>query len=304
MDDSSGVGAVTSSSGVSSTDSGDGSGGEAGNVHGVGGGDIGVASGDGVVDEGSSNGDGGDSLDLSNGGGGSNDGRGSNSVGVVSVAEAVVVAEAGVRVASISGVAQTVSTVSGVAESVVSVSVVGVSLGISLSLPLGDMDDSGRVGNITSSSGVTSSDGRDSSSGKAGDADGGGGGDAGVAGSNGGDSGVGVAKAVGVAAVVAGKTVASVASVQEVGVGLSLRGSHSGRSHAEDSLQDDCHVMWIVNHEWIYELHQEINERMNVGQWVTYKELVHLDVFGNCEEHYPLEFRAVVIPNIATHRLL
>ena len=43
---------------------------------------------------------------------------------------------------------------------------------------------------------------------------------------------------------------------------------------------------------------------MNVGQWVTYKELVHLDVFGNCEEHYPLEFRAVVIPNSATRWLL
>ena len=26
--------------------------------------------------------------------------------------------------------------------------------------------------------------------------------------------------------------------------------------------------------------------------------------FGDCKEHYPLEFRAVVIPNIATHRLL
>merc|ERR1719384_2841524 len=85
VDDSSGVGAVASSSGISSTDSGDGSGGEAGNVHGVGGGDIGVASGDGVVDEGSS------------------DSRGGNSVGVVSVAETVVVAEAGVRVASVSG---------------------------------------------------------------------------------------------------------------------------------------------------------------------------------------------------------
>merc|ERR1719336_1866349 len=112
------------------------------------------------------------------------------------------------------------------------------------------MDDSGRVGNVTSSSGVTSSNGRDGGAGKTGDADGGGGGDAGVAGSDRGDSGVGVAKAVGVAAVVAGKTVAS---VQEVGVGLSLRGSHSGHGHAGDS-----------------------------------KELVHLDVFGIREEHYPL----------------
>merc|ERR1719220_2155013 len=136
---------------------------------------------------------------------------------------AVVVSVGVAGVASKSGVSKTV--VSGVAESVVSVGVVGVGLSISLSLPLGNMDDSSRVGNVTSSSGVTSSDGRDSGSGKAGDADGGGGGDAGVAGSNGGDSGVGVAKAV--------------------GVGLGLRGSHSGHGHAGDS-----------------------------------KELVHLDVFG------------------------
>ena len=27
---------------------------------------------------------------------------------------------------------------------------------------------------------------------------------------------------------------------------------------------------------------------INIGQWVTYKELVHLDVFGIREEHYPL----------------
>merc|ERR1712088_932636 len=135
--------------------------------------------------------------------------------------------------------------------------------GISLSFPLGDMDDSGRVGDVTASSSVTSSNSGDGGSGKAGNAHGGRGGDTGVAGSNRGNSSVGiaVAKAVGVAVAVGSKTIASIASVQEVGVGLSLRGSHSGRSHAEDS-----------------------------------KELVHLDVFGNCKEHYPLEFRAVVIP--------
>ena len=304
MDNSSRVGAVASSSSVSSSNGGDGSGGKPGNVDGVGGGDISVASGDGMVDEGSSDGDGGgsDSLHLSDGRG--NNGRGGNSVGVVAVAEAVVVS---VRVSSIAGIAQTVvSGVSGVSESVVTIGIVGVGLGISLSFPLGDMDDSGRVGDVTASSSVTSSNSGDGGSGKAGNAHGGRGGDTGVAGSNRGNSSVGiaVAKAVGVAVAVGSKTIASIASVQEVGVGLSLRGSHSGRSHAEDSLQDDCHVMWIVNHEWIYELHQEINERMNVGQWVTYKELVHLDLFGDCEEHYPLEFRAVVIPKIATHRLL
>merc|ERR1719220_3141884 len=182
---------------------------------------------------------------------------------------AVVVSVGVAGVASESGVSKTV--VSGVAESVVSVGVVGVGLSISLSLPLGNMDDSSRVGNVTSSSGVTSSNGRDGGSGKAGDADGGGGGDAGVAGSNGGDSGVGVAKAVGVA------------SVQEVGVGLSLRGSHSGHGHAGDSLQVVCYSFDQLQMNII--LKKSI---VNVGQWVTYKELVHLDVFGIREEHYPL----------------
>merc|ERR1719328_262040 len=166
VDNSGRVGAVASSSGVSSSDSGDGSGGKAGDVHGVGGGDIGVATGnDGSVDEGSGGGDNGsgDSLDLSDSGG-------SDGVGVVGVAKAVVVSVRVAGVASESGVSKTVVT--SVAKSVVSVGVVGVSLGISLSLPLGNMDDSGRVGNVTSSSGVTSSDGRDCGSGEASDADG------------------------------------------------------------------------------------------------------------------------------------
>merc|ERR1719225_341346 len=158
VDNSGRVGAVASSTGVSSSDSGDGSGGKSGDVYSVGGGDIGVATGN----DGSS-----DSLDLSDSGGGGDDGGGSDGVGVVGVAKAVVVSVGVAGVASESGVSKTV--VSGVAESVVSVGVVGVSLSISLSLPLGNMDDSGRVGNVTSSSGVTSSDGRDSSSGEAGD---------------------------------------------------------------------------------------------------------------------------------------
>jgi hypothetical protein len=39
-------------------------------------------------------------------------------------------------------------------------------IGFSLSLTLGNMDDSGRVSNITASAGITSSNGRDSSRGK------------------------------------------------------------------------------------------------------------------------------------------
>merc|ERR1719145_502353 len=114
VDNSGRVGAVASSSGVSSSDSGDGSGGKAGDVHGVGGGDIGVATGnDGSVDEGSG---GGDSLDLSDSGGSGDDGGGSNGMGVVGVAKAVVVSVGVAGVASESGVSKTM--VSGVAESV------------------------------------------------------------------------------------------------------------------------------------------------------------------------------------------
>merc|ERR1711970_1250994 len=54
-----------------------------------------------------------------------------------------------------------------VSKTSVSSSVVGIS--ISLSLPLGDMNGSSRVSNITSSSSVKSSDSRDSSRGQASD---------------------------------------------------------------------------------------------------------------------------------------
>ena len=76
------------------------------------------------------------------------------------------------------------------------------------------MDDSGRVGNVTSSSSVTSSNGRDSGSGKAGDANGGGGGDAGVAGS-------GVGKGIAIASVASVASIAETVVAEEVGVGFS-----------------------------------------------------------------------------------
>jgi len=213
MDDTSRVGNVTSSTGVSSSDSRDGSRGKASNVHGSRGGHTGVASSIG-----------GNSSDGSNSS--SNRGHSGNSRGSVaktSVSESSV-SQTGV---SKTGVAKTVGTV--------------VSIRLSLSLPLGDMDDSGRVGDVTSSGSVASSDSGDGGSGEAGNRDGGGGGDGGVAGGN---DGGGVSVAVGSkavcsvgskATVVASKSIASISSVQEVGVGLSLRGSHSGHSHAGDS---------------------------------------------------------------------
>ena len=76
------------------------------------------------------------------------------------------------------------------------------------------MDDSSRVGDVTSSCSITSSDGRDGGSGKASNADGGGGGDAGVAGSS-------VGKGVAIASVASVASVAETVVAEEVGVGFS-----------------------------------------------------------------------------------
>merc|ERR1712012_1203777 len=107
-------------------------------------------------------------------------------------------------IASIANASVAIAWVAGVAEDI----------RVSLSLPLGDMDDSSRVGNVTSSCSVTSSDGRDGGSGEASDADGGGGGDAGVAGS-------GVGKGIAIASVAFVASIAETVVAEEVGVGFS-----------------------------------------------------------------------------------
>jgi len=155
MDDTSRVGNVTSSTGVSSSDSRDGSrgsskGGERGR-----GGNVGVA--------GSNWSNGCDRGNSSGNGGHSGDGRGS-------------VAKTGIAVSQTSvsqtSVAKTIGTVEG----------------ISLSLPLGDMDDTSRVGDITSGTSVSSSNSRDGSRGKSSNVHRSRGGDTGVASSNRGHS--------------------------------------------------------------------------------------------------------------------
>ena len=161
VDDSSGVGAVTSSSGISSSDSRDGSrgssqGGERGRR-----GNVGVAG---------SNW--GDSSDGSNGG----NGRGS-------------VAKTGIAVAQTSVSQTSVAKTIGTVESV------------SLSLPLGDMDNSSRVGDVTPSTSIGTSDSRDGSRGSSKGGERGRGRDTGIAGSSVGKrvavtSIAGVAKAV------------------------------------------------------------------------------------------------------------
>merc|ERR1719204_2661480 len=105
--------------------------------------------------------------------------------------------------------------------SVVSTVVVGVSLG----LPLGNMDGSSGVGDVTSSTGVGTSDSGDGGGSKANGGERGGGGDLGVAGDDGSDGVDGVGDGVrddrggGVGAHNRGNSVGSVAVV---GLGLSL----------------------------------------------------------------------------------
>merc|ERR1712222_168865 len=75
-------------------------------------------------------------------------------------------------------------TIGAVAETVVSSVVVGVGL----SLPLGNMDGSGGVGDVPSGTSISSSNSRDGGGGNANGGEGGGGGDLGVAGDNWGNS--------------------------------------------------------------------------------------------------------------------
>jgi len=138
MDGSGRVGNITSSSSVGSSDSGNGSGGSSGDVQRAGGGHVGVAShhgGNGMDgrDHGGSGHNRGSSVDGRDGSS-SNDG-------------------------SVSGVSGISKTVSGVSQTVVSEGEVGVSVGI----PLGHVDGSGRVGDIASSGSVAGEGSRHSS---------------------------------------------------------------------------------------------------------------------------------------------
>ena len=106
--------------------------------------------------------------------------------------------------------------------------VLSISISIGLSLPLGNMDDSSRVGNIASSTSIGSSNSGKSSRGKAGNVHRGRRGDASVASSVGGS----IASISGVAKTISGITCVAEASAiaKEVGVSLS-----SGCSSKEES---------------------------------------------------------------------
>ena len=200
MDDSSRVGDITSSSGISSSDSRDGSrgsskGGERGR-----GGNVGVA--------------GSNWSNSSSNRGHSGNGRGS-------------VAKTGIAVSKTSvsqtSVAKTVGTVEG----------------ISLSLPLGDVDDSSRVGDVTSGTSVSSSDSRDGSRGKTSNVHGSRGRDTGIAGSIGGSvTSIAKSSIAGITSVAEAGVASTVA--KEVGVSLS-----SGCRSKEES----CLELKLVSNE-------------------------------------------------------
>merc|ERR550519_628577 len=83
------------------------------------------------------------------------------------------------------GISQTmVASISSITQTMVTISSISQDIGISLSLPLGNMDGAGRVSNIATSSSIESSYGRDSSRGQASSGEGGRGRDLGVASSN------------------------------------------------------------------------------------------------------------------------
>jgi len=136
MDGSSRVGNITSSSSIGSSDSGNGSGGSSGDVQRTGGGHVGVAG-----HHGGNGMDGRDHRGSSHNRGSGVDGRDGSSSNDGSVS-------------GVSGISQAISsiskTVSGVSQTVVSEGEVGVSVGI----PLGHVDGSGRVGDIASSGSV------------------------------------------------------------------------------------------------------------------------------------------------------
>merc|ERR1712212_1076803 len=119
-------------------------------------------------------------------------------------------------------VSEAVSSVSSVGP--VSKTVSSVVVGVSLSLPLGNMDGSGGVGDVASGTSVGSSNSGDGGRGNADGGEGGRGGDLGVAGDHRGDSvdGVGDNRGMGVAHDRGNSVMSSVDTVVGLSLGLSL----------------------------------------------------------------------------------
>jgi len=123
------------------------------------------------------------------------------------------------------------------------------SIGISLSLPLGDMDDSSRVGDITSGTSISSSDSREGSRGKSSN----------VYGSRGGDTGI-ASSIWGSIPCVAESSIASITSVAKPGIASAVA------KEVRVSLSSGCR-----------------------SKEESCKELVHVELWRISSEHYPLQ---------------
>merc|ERR1711937_1000814 len=168
--------------------------------------------------------------------------RGSQvSIATIAIAKTIGVSSIG------SSIAQTIST--SIAETSIAI---GSVVGISLSLSLGDMDNSGRVGDIPPSSSIASSKGGESSRGKTIDADSSRGAHASVASS--------VAETIGVGSVGTSVGVASIASKaiaigSVVGVSISLSHGASGQTHnSQELVHVECFVIPETTTHWSSEL--------------------------------------------------
>merc|ERR1719147_369474 len=153
------------------------------------------------------------------------------SIATIAIAKTIGVSSIG------SGITQAIGT--SIAETSIAIgSVVGISLSFSLSL--GDVDNSGRVGDIPSSSSIASSKGGESSRGETIDADGSRGAHASVASSVAETIGVG---SVGTSVGVAGIASKAIAIGSVVGVSIGLSHGASGQTH---NSQEFVHVEYFV----------------------------------------------------------
>jgi hypothetical protein len=257
MDNSGRVGDISASTSVSSGNGGDGSGSESSGgegssvVHlGVPGGNWG---GEGVV-VGERSSDGG-SNGLNNGRGLNLNSLDSGRGGISGVSQAVAVGTVGsIVVGSVVVGVASVARVSGVGESSVAVSgVESVSISLSLGVggPLGNVDNSGRVGDISASTSVSSSNGGDGGVSESSDAQGSRGADMSVPGGQRGGVVVGGGGIRITSVSVSAETVSSVSSVvsqsvaigavESVSISLGGSGSHGGKtSESQEFVHDDC----------------------------------------------------------------
>merc|ERR1711911_395912 len=168
MDNSGAVGDISASSGISSTDGGDGRVSKSEGGQGGGGADLGGGSGEciGTIGVRGIGSDGGGSGNCGHGGSSDSDSGGSGIGGIgVGTIGVGVSSKTGVSVSSIS----VVGTIGVGAQSIAISTVESISLGLRLGIsrPLGDMDDSSRVGDISASAGISSSHGGDGGLGEA-----------------------------------------------------------------------------------------------------------------------------------------